>query len=150
MWVMFLWRYEKTLNYHPVSTLSVSCPVWYSLSGSLTSITKIWAAAWQNRQNDLCTQQRLRSTWASTQSDQSLLSTWRNIEPLTTYRAHSEDSSDWGMPRLSLCWAHVSFCWFCRAASQLSSNIHPICFLYSLVLFVWFCNFHYKNNIYKL
>ena len=31
-----------------------------------------WAAAWQNHQNDLCAQQRLRSAWASTQSDQIL------------------------------------------------------------------------------
>ena len=32
----------------------------------------IWAAAWQNQQNDLCTQQRLRSAWVSAQSDPSL------------------------------------------------------------------------------
>ena len=32
----------------------------------------IWACAWQNQQNDLCDQPRLRSAWASTQSDQSL------------------------------------------------------------------------------
>ena len=31
-----------------------------------------WAAAWQNQQNDLCIQRRLRSAWATTQSDQSL------------------------------------------------------------------------------
>ena len=28
--------------------------------------------SWQNQQNDLCTQRRLRSAWASAQSDQSL------------------------------------------------------------------------------
>ena len=32
----------------------------------------IWAASWQNLQNDLYTQQRLRSAWASAQFDQSL------------------------------------------------------------------------------
>ena len=32
----------------------------------------IWAAAWQNQQNDLCAQRWLRSAWASAQSDQSL------------------------------------------------------------------------------
>ena len=32
----------------------------------------IWAASWQNQQNDLCAQRRLRSAWASAQSDQSL------------------------------------------------------------------------------
>ena len=30
-----------------------------------------WAAAWQNQHNDLGAQQRLRSAWASAQSDQS-------------------------------------------------------------------------------
>ena len=30
-----------------------------------------WAMAWQNHQNDLCAQRRLRSAWASTQSHQS-------------------------------------------------------------------------------
>ena len=31
-----------------------------------------WAATWQNKQSDLCAQRRLRSAWASVQSDQSL------------------------------------------------------------------------------
>ena len=30
------------------------------------------AASWQNQQNDMCAQRRLRSAWASTKSDQSL------------------------------------------------------------------------------
>ena len=30
-----------------------------------------WATAWQNQQNDLCAQRRLRTAWASAQSDQS-------------------------------------------------------------------------------
>ena len=32
----------------------------------------MWAASWQNKQNGMCAQQRLRSAWASAQSDQSL------------------------------------------------------------------------------
>ena len=40
-------------------------------------MTHIWAASWQNQQNGMCTQRRLRSAWASAwclvhQSDQSL------------------------------------------------------------------------------
>ena len=31
-----------------------------------------WAALWQNQQNGMCAQRRLRSDWASTQSDQRL------------------------------------------------------------------------------
>ena len=43
----------------------------------------IWAAAWQNQQNELCAQWRLRSAWASAQSDQSLRC--RHKEPLDPY-----------------------------------------------------------------
>ena len=50
---------------------------------------KIWACP---RQNDLCTQRRLRSAWASAQSDQSSLSAWRSIGYLATHRVHSKDS----------------------------------------------------------
>ena len=35
-------------------------------------IQKCWAASWQNQQSGMCAQRRLRSTWASTQHDQSL------------------------------------------------------------------------------
>ena len=35
-------------------------------------IREIWAASWQNQQNGMCAQRRLRSAWASAQSDQSL------------------------------------------------------------------------------
>ena len=34
--------------------------------------TSKWAASWQNQQHGMCAQQRLRSAWASAQSDQSL------------------------------------------------------------------------------
>ena len=36
------------------------------------SLDIIWAASRQNQQNGMCTQRRLRSAWASAQSDQSL------------------------------------------------------------------------------
>ena len=49
----------------------------------------------------LCAQRRLRSAWASSQSDQSSLSAWRNLGPLATHWAHREDSDQTGrMPRL--------------------------------------------------
>ena len=40
----------------------------------LTSFSMIWAAAWQNQQNNMCVQQWLRSACASSQFDQFLLS----------------------------------------------------------------------------
>ena len=65
------------------------------------SIIVKWAATWQNQQNGLWLQRRLRSAWASAQSDQSSLSTWRWLGSLATHWAHSEDSDQTGrMPRL--------------------------------------------------
>ena len=64
-------------------------------------IMNIWAVALQNQQNDLCALRRLRSAWASAQSDQSSLSAWRNLGSLATHWAHSEDSDQTGqIPRL--------------------------------------------------
>ena len=49
----------------------------------------------------MCAQRRLRSAWASAQSDQSLLSAWRKLGSLATHWAHSEDSDQTRrMPRL--------------------------------------------------
>ena len=76
-----------------------------------TVATNIWAATWQNQQNDMCAQRRLRSTWASAQSDQSSLYAWRKLGSLATHRAHSEDWSEWADAQadLSLRWAHSHF-----------------------------------------
>ena len=38
----------------------------------ITETLVISAASWQNQRNGMCAQRRLRSAWASTQSDQSL------------------------------------------------------------------------------
>ena len=49
----------------------------------------------------MCAQWRLRSAWASAQSDQSSLSAWRSIGSLATQKAHGKDSDQTGqMPRL--------------------------------------------------
>ena len=67
----------------------------------LLIIVIIWAAAWQNQQNGMCAQRGLGSAWASTQSDQSLLSAWRKLRSLATHWAYSEHSDQTGrMPRL--------------------------------------------------
>ena len=66
----------------------------------------IWVTAWQNQQNDLCTQWRLRSAWASAQSDQSsLLAQWI-AKDVRLLHVPSEDSDQTGwMPRLILVFA---------------------------------------------
>ena len=52
---------------------------------------------------------------------ESSLSAWRNVGPLTTYWAHTEDWSDWvnAQADQSYRWAHMSFCWFWLAGAQL-------------------------------
>ena len=55
-------------------------------------VDHIWATSWQNQQNSMCAQQRLRSA----QSDQSpRCPAWRKLGSLATHWAHSEDWSDW-------------------------------------------------------
>ena len=66
----------------------------------------IWAASWQNQQNDLCTQRRLRSA----QSDQRLCC------------PHEETLAD-AQADLSLRWAHRSFCWFSYEVAHLPSTL---------------------------
>ena len=39
---------------------------------NIVNYKKFWAAAWQNQHDDLCAQRRIRSAWASAQTDQGL------------------------------------------------------------------------------
>ena len=55
-----------------------------------------WAAAWQNQQNDLCAQQKLRSAWPSAQSDQSLLCAQWVAKDQSFLQADSKDSDQTG------------------------------------------------------
>ena len=68
----------------------------------------------------LCSQRRLRSAWASAQSEQSSLSAWRKLGSFATQSAHSEDSDQTGrMPRLIWVFAGTqSFCWFCHVLAR--------------------------------
>ena len=90
-------------------------------TGMLKSPYTKWATVQQNQKDDLCAQQRLRSAWASTQSDQSSLSACRISGFLATHEVHSKDWSDWAdvQANLSLRWVHWSFCWFCCAVAQI-------------------------------
>ena len=76
----------------------------------------------------MCAQQRLKSALVSAQTDplmSSLCAQWVAKDP----RFLHVDSEDWSdQADRSLHWAHRSFCWFCYAAAQLSSNTHHICF----------------------
>ena len=86
---------------------------------STTQYAEKIAASQQNQQNNLCARRRLRSAWASAQSDQSLLSTWRNLGSLATHWVHSEDSDQTRQIRVFA--GHTPFCWFCCEAASISS-----------------------------
>ena len=103
-----------------------------------------WAAAWQNQQNDLCTQRRLGSAWASALSDQSSLSTWRNLGSLASQMSGQQRLwSEWvdAQADLSLRWAHRSFCWFCHAAAQIYLNLFMLTGLVYPGFVNWVCPF---------
>ena len=102
--------------------------VLYSLSLKFVSQTNIaidwrksiWVTAWQNQQNNLCTQRRLRPAWASAQSDQSLCCSHKEaLGPRlpTELTAKTADAQ----ADLSLRWVHMSFCWICQAQVGLIS-----------------------------
>ena len=82
----------------------------------------IWATVWQNQQNGMCTQQRLRSALASAQSDQSFRCLHaESLGPLLPIE-HTAKT----LIRLGGCpgWSESSLgtqslCWFCHVAAHL-------------------------------
>ena len=86
---------EKTLEREDELTELI-----YSLS-QMTNILQHLSHLMTKPTKWLCTQQRLRSAWASAWCDQSSMSTWRKLGSLATHTAHSENSDRTGrMPRL--------------------------------------------------
>ena len=64
------------------------------------TVCVIWTATWQNQQNE-CAQRRLRSAWASAQSDQSSLHAQCLAKGSSFLHVDSKDSDQTGrMPRL--------------------------------------------------
>ena len=81
----------------------------------------IWAAS-KTKQNDLCTQPRLRSALASAQSDQSrpcpheeTLGSQLPMERTAKTLIRLGDCPGWSECSLG----HISFCWFCHAVAHL-------------------------------
>ena len=66
---------------------------WGKAHHRLGTSSNMWAAAWQNQQNDLCAEGRRRSAWSV------FAVRMKNFALLATHWAHS------------LRWAHRSFCW---------------------------------------
>ena len=70
----------------------------------------------------LCAQQRLKTSLGirPVWSESLLCTQWVAKDP-SFLHADSKDSSDWADAQadLSLCWAHMQFCWFCHAAAHI-------------------------------
>ena len=92
----------------------------------------------------LCAKRRLRSAWASAQSDQSSLCTRWVAKDSSFLHAHREDSDQTGrMPRLIWVFAgHTSFCWFWHAAVQMFTLL---CLVDSSILSIWASPFSFKG-----
>ena len=82
-------------------------------------VKNIRATSWQNQQNDLCAQRRLRSAWASASLIKSSLCAQWVAMNLSFLHVDSEDSDQ---TDLNLRWAHMSFCWFCHEAAHTISR----------------------------
>ena len=91
----------------------------------------IWVASWQSQQNGMCAQRKLRTAWASAQSDQSL----RCPHEESLFPQLPIEHTANALIRLGGCpgWSEASlgihaFCWFCH-------EVDP--FLFGL----WLCPF---------
>ena len=71
----------------------------------------IWAASWQNQQNDMCTQRRLRSAWASRKIRVFAVSSMGSSGPKLSSCGQRRLWSDWADAQadLSLRWVHSHY-----------------------------------------
>ena len=81
-----------------------------------------WAASWQNQQTDLCTSEDLDQTGHPSSLIRvfavRMEKPWALSYPLSTQQRRWSAWAD-AQADLSLCWAHRSFYWFCRAAAHI-------------------------------
>ena len=76
-------------------------PFAYVISNFSYGLTQIWAASWQNQQNDVHPAMTQISLGICPVWSESSLSAWRKIGSSATHWAHCEDSDQtWQMPRL--------------------------------------------------
>ena len=78
----------------------------------------------QNQQNGMCAQPRLRSAWASTQSDHSLCCAINGYLRTKAFLMWTEKTDQTGQAQadLSLRWGHMSFCWFCHVLADMKNK----------------------------
>ena len=86
----------------------------------LVLLRNIWAASWQNQQIDMCIQRRLRSAWASAQSNQSsLCAQWVAKDPSFLHTDSKYSDQTGRMSRLIWVFAgRTLICWFCHEVAH--------------------------------
>ena len=97
---------------------------------SLSKGSFFWAASWQNQKYGMCAQQRLRSAWASAQSNKSLrLCSVGSSGPKLSSCGQRRLCSDWAdaQAELSLRWAHKPVCWFCHEVAHIITLLRANC-----------------------
>ena len=120
------YRFAKAANRSNMIPLNF-VPAVYNLSPAINKPRFIWAASWQNQQNGMCAQRRLRSAWAdSIRPVWSVFAVRMKKAWVLSYLLSAQWRlwSDWvdAQVDLSLRWAHMPFLWFCHEAAHLANK----------------------------
>ena len=109
------------------ASTTTCCSLTWHWQRPVKTFTKsyIWAVLWQNQQSGTCAQGRLRSAWASAQSDQSLrcpheesLGPYLPTERTAKTLIRLGGCPGWSEPSLGA----QSFCWFCHEAAHIGTD----------------------------
>ena len=120
-------------------------PAFATLETSLVHKGLLKMSRSMTKRDDLCAQRRLGWACTSMQSDQSLLRAEWEAKYSSGLHADRKDWSDWSDAQadLSICWAHRSFCLFCRAWGSNHSNLLWLHWkLYQSVKDFWKCHLY--------
>ena len=96
---------------------------WHIIQFKRHTLRIIMSHPWQNQQNDCVPMRRLRSAWASAKSNQSLCCVLNGQLRTQAFFMRTVKTlwPDWADAQadLSLCWAHMPFCWFCNEVAHI-------------------------------
>ena len=127
--------------------MNKKCFSWYH------SLAAIWAASWHNKQNGMCAQRRLRSAWASAQSDQSLRCALNGYVCVLAFFKRTAKT----LIRLGGCpgWSESSlgansFSWFWHVVAQFCDCGTPWALRFVIVEFPGMYIVYFLSNIHDL
>ena len=129
---VYLWRRLMTASHDQLMFSDVwTLLVWNRfILGKSRAMLIFWAASWQNLQNGMCAQRKLRSAWASAQSDQSLPFPYeRSLGPLLPIEHSAKTDLTGRMPRLIWVFAGCTVIWSvltCGGSFSLTDGIAAV------------------------